>query len=136
MKTIIFIVIKEFNQLKRDPRLRATILIAPILQLLLMGYAATTDVNNISLGICDLDKSVTSREFIRSFVSSGYFTVERNVDEYNNLDKLIDRGTIQVALVIPPKFESTVSAGKSAPVQLLVDGSDGYTAGIRSEERR
>ena len=130
MKTIIFIVIKEFNQLKRDPRLRATILIAPILQLLLMGYAATTDVNNISLGVCDLDKSLTSREFIRSFVSSGYFTVEQNVNEYKNLDKLIDRGTIQVALVIPPNFEQATSAGKSAPVQLLVDGSDGYTAGI------
>jgi ABC-2 type transport system permease protein len=130
VKTIIFIIIKEFNQLKRDPRLRATILIAPILQLLLMGYAATTDVNNISLAVCDLDKSVTSREFIRSFTSSGYFTVEENVNEYTNLDKLIDKGTVQVALVIPPNFEQNISASKSAPAQLLVDGSDGYTAGI------
>ncbi|MFI5264667.1 MAG: ABC transporter permease [Candidatus Kapaibacterium sp.] len=130
MRTIYCIIVKEFNQLKRDPRLRATIIIAPILQLLLMGYAATTDVNNISLGICDLDKSVTSREFIRSFVSSGYFTIERNVNEYNQLDGLIDKGTLQCALVIPPNFEKDVSAGKSAPVQMLVDGSDGYTAGI------
>jgi ABC-2 type transport system permease protein len=130
MKTIIFIVIKEFNQLKRDPRLRATILIAPILQLLLMGYAATTDVNNISLGVCDLDKSVTSREFVRSFVSSGYFTIERDINEYKNIDRYIDNGSLQVALVIPPKFGEDVAAGKSAPVQMLVDGSDGYTAGI------
>jgi ABC-2 type transport system permease protein len=130
MKTIIFIIIKEFNQLKRDPRLRATIIIAPILQLLLMGYAATTDVNNISLAVCDLDKSVTSREFIRSFVSSGYFTVERDINEYKNIDKYIDNGSIQVAIVIPPKFGTDVAAGKSAPVQMLVDGSDGYTAGI------
>ncbi|MFI5263291.1 MAG: ABC transporter permease, partial [Candidatus Kapaibacterium sp.] len=130
MRTIYFIIVKEFNQLKRDPRLRATIIIAPILQLLLMGYAATTDVNNISLGICDLDKSVTSREFIRSFVSSGYFTIEQNVNEYNQLDPLIDKGTLQCAIVIPPNFEKDVSAGKSAPVQMLVDGSDGYTAGI------
>ncbi len=130
MRTIIFIIIKEFNQLKRDPRLRATIIIAPILQLLLMGYAATTDVNNISLAICDLDKSVTSREFARSFVSSGYFTVEQNVNEYNKLDAMIDKGSIQVALVIPPNFEKDVAAQKSSPVQLLVDGSDGYTAGI------
>ncbi|MDP4219927.1 MAG: ABC transporter permease [Bacteroidota bacterium] len=130
MRIIWCIIIKEFNQLKRDPRLRATIIIAPILQLLLMGYAATTDVNNISLAVCDLDKSVTSREFTRSFVSSGYFTVERNVNEYNSLDKLIDNGTVQVALVIPPNFGAFVEAQKSAPVQLLVDGSDGYTAGI------
>jgi ABC-2 type transport system permease protein len=130
MRTIIFIIIKEFNQLKRDPRLRATIIIAPILQLLLMGYAATTDVNNISLAICDLDKSVTSREFIRSFVSSGYFTVEYNVNDYNQLDRLIDKGSAQVALVIPPKFAEYVAAQKSAPVQMIVDGSDGYTAGI------
>jgi len=130
MRTIYFIIVKEFNQLKRDPRLRATIIIAPILQLLLMGYAATTDVNNISLGICDLDKSVTSREFIRSFVSSGYFTIERNVNQYNQLDALIDKGTLQCAIVIPPNFEKDISAGKSAPVQMLVDGSDGYTAGI------
>src|SRR5579872_1553148 len=130
MKTIIFIIIKEFNQLKRDPRLRATILIAPILQLLLMGYAATTDVNNISLGVCDLDKSITSREFVRSFVSSGYFTIERDINEYKNIDRFIDNGSLQVALVIPPKFGEYVAAGKSAPVQMLVDGSDGYTAGI------
>ncbi len=130
MKTIFFIIIKEFNQLKRDPRLRATIIIAPILQLLLMGYAATTDVNNISLAVCDLDKSATSREFVRSFVSSGYFTIERDVNEYKSIDKLIDNGTIQVALVIPPKFGGDVEAGRSAPVQMLVDGSDGYTAGI------
>ncbi len=130
MRTIIFIIIKEFNQLKRDPRLRATIIIAPILQLLLMGYAATTDVNNISLAVCDLDKSVTSREFIRSFVSSGYFTIEYNLNDYNQIDKLIDKGSAQVALVIPPKFEEYVAAGKSAPVQMLVDGADGYTAGI------
>jgi ABC-2 type transport system permease protein len=130
MKTIIFIVIKEFNQLKRDPRLRATIIIAPILQLLLMGYAATTDVNNISLAVCDLDKSVTSREFVRSFVSSGYFTIERDVNEYKSLDNLIDNGAVQVAIVIPPNFGGDVAGGKSAPVQMLVDGSDGYTAGI------
>jgi ABC-2 type transport system permease protein len=130
MRTIWFIIIKEFNQLKRDPRLRATILIAPILQLLLMGYAATTDVNNISLGVCDLDKSATSREFINSFVSSGYFTIEQNINEYNQIDRLIDKGTLQVALVIPPKFGEDVAAQKSAPVQMLVDGSDGYTAGI------
>jgi ABC-2 type transport system permease protein len=130
MRTIIVIIIKEFNQLKRDPRLRATIIIAPILQLLLMGYAATTDVNNISLAICDLDKSAMSREFIRSFISSGYFTIERNVNEYNQLDAMIDKGNVQCAIIIPPKFEEYVAAGKSAPVQMLVDGSDGYTAGI------
>ena len=81
MRIIWFIIVKEFNQLKRDKSLRATILIAPILQLLLMGYAATTDINNISLAVCDLDKSVTSREFINRFVSSGYFTIERNLNE-------------------------------------------------------
>ncbi|MEI8134471.1 MAG: ABC transporter permease [bacterium] len=130
MKTIIVIIIKEFNQLKRDPRLRATIIIAPLLQLLLMGYAATTDVNNISLAICDLDKTATSREFTRSFVSSGYFTIERSLDDYNKIDKLIDNGSVQVAIVIPPKFAENIAGGKSGPVQMLVDGSDGYTAGI------
>jgi ABC-2 type transport system permease protein len=121
MRTIIFIIIKEFNQLKRDPRLRATIIIAPILQLLLMGYAATTDVNNISLAICDQDKSVTSREFIRSFVSSGYFTVEYNINDYNQLDHLIDKGSAQVALIIPPsRLSSEAESSRISPQSIAM----------------
>jgi len=130
MRTIICIVIKEFNQLKRDKRLISMIVIAPVLQLMLLGYAATTDVKNIALAVCDLDKSASSRDFVRSFVSSGYFTIERNVNEYNEVDDLIDKGTAQAVLVIPPEFGADIAAQKSAPVQMLVDGSDGYTAGI------
>lgn len=130
MRTIWIIVVKEFHQLRRDKRLRTMIIIAPILQLVILGYAATTDVNNIALAVCDLDKSATSRELIRSFVSSGYFTIERDVDAYNQIDAIIDRGDAQVAIVIPAKFGANVAASVSTPVQMIVDGADGYTAGI------
>lgn len=130
MRTIYCIVVKEFLQLMRDKRQRMMLIIAPLMQLLLLGYAATTDIKNIALAVCDEDKSETSREFIRSFVSSGYFTIVRSIDEYSGVDAVIDDGDAQVALIVPQKFGADVAAQKSAPVQLIVDGSDGYTGGI------
>lgn len=130
MQRIISLIIKEIHQMRRDKRIVSTLIIAPIMQLLLLGYAATTDVKNISLGVCDLDKSTVSRDFVRSFVSSGYFTITNTVNEYDKVDKLLDNGNAQVVLVIPPEFGADVAAQKSAPVQMLADGSDGYTAGI------
>ncbi len=130
MRTIFIIVVKEFHQLIRDKRQRTMLILGPVLQLLLLGYAATTDIKNIALAVCDQDKSETSRTFVRSFVSSGYFTVVRSIDDYKGVDGIIDRGDAQVALIIPPKFGADMAAQVSAPVQLIVDGSDGYTGGI------
>ncbi|MBE3129095.1 MAG: ABC transporter permease, partial [Acidobacteria bacterium] len=76
MKAILSIIRKEFLQLRRDPRLLPVIFISPILQLLLLGYAADLDVKRIPSVICDMDRSAASRDYLDGFLNSGYFAVE------------------------------------------------------------
>lgn len=130
MRTVLNIVIKEFLQIRRDKRILGITLVAPIIQLLLMGYAATTDITNVPMAVCDLDHSESSRALVNRFVSSGYFTLECYALSHNEVDDIIDNGRAQIALVIPPQFGDDIKSGKTAPLQVIVDGSDGNTAGI------
>ena len=130
MKIILNIVIKEFLQLRRDPRLFGVIFIAPILQLILLGYAANLDVENIHTAVYDQDKTVTSRNFIEKFQHSGYFSIDNYIDNYNQLTELIDKGDVLWALVIPNDFEKKLERGEQAKVQAIFDGSDGNKTAI------
>ena len=130
MKIIINIIIKEFLQLKRDPRLFGIIFIAPILQLILFGYAANLDINNINTVVYDQDNTVTSRDFINKFQSSEYFSVNNYADSYEQVTDCIDKGKDLWALVIPKDFEKKLKRSQQANVQAIFDGSDGNKAGI------
>lgn len=130
MKIISKIIVKEFLQLKRDPRLFGIIFIAPIVQLILLGYAANLDIYNVKTVVYDQDRTQTSREFIQKFQSSGYFSVDNYVDNYKQVTNLIDNGTDLWALVIPKDFEKKIQRGNQAAVQAIFDGSDGNKASI------
>jgi ABC-2 type transport system permease protein len=130
VKIIINIIIKEFLQLKRDPRLFGLIFISPVLQLILLGYAANLDINNINTVVFDQDKTVTSRDFIEKFQSSGYFSVNNYADNYEQITKLINNGEDLWALVIPNDFEKKLQRNEQVKVQALFDGSDGNKTGI------
>ena len=130
MKIIINIIIKEFLQLKRDPRLFGIIFVAPILQLILLGYAANLDIYNINTIIYDQDKTVASRDFIEQFQSSGYFSVNKYADNYDDVINGINKGDDLWALVIPNDFEKKLARHEQVSVQVLFDGSDGNKAGI------
>lgn len=130
MKKIINIIIKEFLQLRRDPRLFGIIFISPVIQLILLGYAANLDINNINTVVYNQDKTVASRDFIDKFQSSGYFSVTDNADNYDQVTKLINNGNDLWALVIPKDFEKKIQRGEQVKVQALFDGSDGNKAGI------
>ena len=130
MKIIINIIIKEFLQLKRDPRLFGIIFVAPILQLILLGYAANLDIYNINTIIYDQDKTVASRDFIEQFQSSGYFSVNKYADNYDDVINGINKGNDLWALVIPNDFEKKLARHEQVSVQVLFDGSDGNKAGI------
>ena len=130
MKIIINIIIKEFLQLKRDPRLFSIIFISPVLQLVLLGYAANLDINNINTVVYDQDKTVTSRDFVEKFKSSAYFSVNNYVDNYEQITDLINKGDDLWALVIPNDFEKKLERNEQVKVQALFDGSDGNKAGI------
>jgi ABC-2 type transport system permease protein len=130
MKAIIDFVRKEFLQFKRDPKMFGLILIAPVIQLTFLGFAANLDVEKVRTIIFDQDRSVTSRNYIERFTSSGYFYIESYVDNYKNLTKEIDNGNALLALVISNDFEKKINKRESAPVQLILDGSDGNSASI------
>jgi len=130
MKIIFNIIIKEFLQLKRDPRLFGIIFIAPIIQLILLGYAANLDITNINTIIYDQDKTVSSRNFIEQFNSSGYFLINNYADNYEQIIDQINKGNDLWALVIPKDFEKKLARHEQVNVQVLFDGSDGNKAGI------
>jgi ABC-2 type transport system permease protein len=130
MKAIIDFVRKEFLQFKRDPKMFGLILIAPVIQLTFLGFAANLDVEKVRTIIFDQDRSVTSRNYIERFTSSGYFFIESYVDNYKDVTKEIDNGNALLALVISNDFEKKINKREPAPVQLILDGSDGNSASI------
>jgi ABC-2 type transport system permease protein len=122
--------IKEFRQIFRDPRMRTIIFIAPVVQMLLFGYAVTTDVRNVPTAVYDLDRSPASRELVARLAGSGYFQIVERAGNPARLRELLDGGKVLMALEIPPGFQAALDGGRSAELQLLVDGSDSNTAGI------
>ena len=121
---------KEFGQFFKDKALARIVILAPVLQLILLGYAASIDVKNIAIVLCDLDKTEDSRALAEKFVTSGYFTVEYATDDYKAVQSYLDDNKATMALVIPPKFAEKILRKETARVQLLVDGSEGNTAAI------
>lgn len=122
--------IKEFIQMFRDPRMKGIIFIVPLIQTLVFGYAVTTDVKNVSMGIYDLDNSFSSRETLDAFIQSGYFHVTAYISNDQELDQFFDKGKGMLALRFNKGFEKEIKSGKSAPVQVLLDGTESNTAGI------
>ncbi len=130
MKTIFQFIIKELLQVKRDKKMLVVIFMAPILQLIFLGYAANMDVNVIHTTIYDQDKTSTSRDFIKRFEQSGYFKLDYYVDNYDEVTDLLNEGKTLVAIVIPKDFEKKINRRETAPLQTLFEGSDGNKASI------
>jgi ABC-2 type transport system permease protein len=122
--------VKEFVQIFRDPRMKPVLLGTPILQLLVIGYAVTTDVANVATAVLDLDRTQETREIVRRFESSGYFRVVRQVEDPRLLRRLIDRGEVKVALQFDPGFTYDLVRGPAAVIQVIVDGTDSNTASV------
>jgi ABC-2 type transport system permease protein len=107
-----------------------TILIAPVIQLIFLGYAATLDLNTIHTAVFDKDHTEKSRELIRSFEKSGYFQMDYYLTNYEELTKLLDNGEVLMGLIIPADFQRNIGRKESIEVQTIFDGSDGNKASI------
>ncbi len=121
---------KELIQTRRDRRMMGMLIIAPIIQLFLFGYAVSTDVNNITMAVLDQDKTHTSRKLIETFVSSGYFEYRQTLDNPAQINETIDSGSAQFAITIPLGFEKDTARGRSVHIQTVLDGSDSTNAKI------
>jgi len=122
------IVVKEFIQALRDPKMRMVMFVTPVIQLMIMSFAVSTDVKRIPTAIYDLDNSRESRELIREFTSSNYFIpkfyITKDVDER----VLVDKSLASTVIRINHGFAQDLNAGRSAYLQLIVDGTDSNTA--------
>ena len=122
--------VKEFIQVLRDPRMKALIFVMPVIQLIMFGYAVTTDVEHIKTAVCDLDKSPQSRALIERFTASGYFTVVDNTDRPERLGELLDRGQATIGIQINRGFAEDLKSGRQAAIQTIVDGTDSNTGTV------
>jgi len=119
---------KELTLVVRDPRLRFIIIVPSLVQLMLFGYAANTDIRNIPTLVTDRDHTVQSREFVRKFTSTGYFTVvERNPDP-RRMDALMNHDRIRAIIHLPRGFGANLKRRRTAFAQIIVDGTDSNTA--------
>ncbi len=132
LSRIRLLVWKEFLQLRRDPLLLRLLLLMPIIQLVGFGYVVSVDVRNLPTAVVDLDHTVVSRELEASFTASGYFLVVARPDAETQLTSLLDKGVAKVALVIPQGTQDLLARGQTAPVGIVVDGSDSQIASVGS----
>lgn len=121
---------KEWLQIRRDKRSLILSLIAPVILILLFGFALTMDVKHVKTVIYDQSRSASSRAFIESFSHTEYLDIAAYADDYDTIDRYIDSGKCTMAVVIPADFEKRVKTGRTVPVQLIVDGSDSTSATV------
>jgi ABC-2 type transport system permease protein len=124
--------IKEFIQTLRDKRTRAILIVPPMIQMLVFGYAATFEIYHVPTVVVDLDHSQESRELISRFTSSPYFDVQRQLTDSRQLGDLIAQGKATVGLEIHAGFAQQLDKGQTAPLQVIVDATNSNTALLAS----
>ncbi|MDD5634564.1 MAG: ABC transporter permease [Candidatus Omnitrophica bacterium] len=130
LKRIKAVAKKEFIQIRRDPRSLALAFLIPVILLILFGFALTLDVDNVPMAIWNQDNSQFSRDFILNFSNSKYFKIVGYFDNYKKMEYLMDRNKVMIIMVIPKDFSHYLTSGKTAPLQIITDGSDSNTATI------
>ncbi len=120
---------KELRQMFRDPRMKPVIFVAPVIQLLVFGYAVSTDVRNTPTILLDWDGTADSRELAAALTASGYFRIVAVAEGPRDLARALDRGSATVGVEIPRGFASDLAQNRAA-VQVLVDGTSSNTANL------
>ena len=121
---IFSIVRKEFIQITRDRRTLIFTLLIPLIQMVLLGYTANSDVKNVPLAVLDQSRTAQSRALLDAFRSTGYFVISYEVTNDRDLERLIDEGQAKTGLIIPPDYGQKVSRGQSVAVAFIIDGTD------------
>lgn len=121
---------KELSQLLKNPKTRLTLMVPPVIQLFVLGYAATLDLNEIRFAVLDYAHSGNSRALVARFRGSGIFREQPPIASYENMRDRIDRRDIRMALVIPADFERRLAGRDHPQVQAVLDGRNSTTAGM------
>jgi ABC-2 type transport system permease protein len=124
IRRIMSMVRKEFIHLFRDRRMYPIIFVAPVMQLILFGYAATMDVKDVKLVVLDRARTQESREVLDKISGSGYFLITASVESEREIDEFLDSNGAMVGMIIPPDFSRNIKRGVSAPIQVHIDGAN------------
>jgi len=127
---------KEFIQVWRDRRLRIFLILPPIVQLIIYGYAINFDIRQVPFGVFDEDRSQASESLISRFTASEYFSLTQVITSEAELRGLIDRSRITLAVRIPKGFAAKIKAHQPVPLQLILDATDSNTALIVAKYTR
>jgi len=130
MRRVRHLVRKEFLELRQDPRLFGVVIVAPLIQLVALGYAATTDVRDVPMVVVDQDRSARSRELVAKFDASENFVVAGSVSSLGEVDAYLDGGRAWMALTIPAGYGEDVRTGRGAAVQVVADGTDANSTNV------
>ncbi len=115
---------KEFLQIRRDPRTLILVIVIPIMQMFLLGYAATNDIRNVPLAVLDNDRSPQSRALLDAYRAADYFRVTAEAGSEQELRAMIDNGKVRAGVIIPPGYGKQITGGGSAQIAFILDGSD------------
>ncbi len=130
MRRLWFLIRKEFQELRRNPRMFPVLFVAPVLQLAILGYAATTDVRNVPMIVADGDRTPESRSLIGRFEGSPYFTIADVVTTPGGVEDDLVRGKAWLILSIPAGYGRDVQQGRPVTLQVLADGSDSNSTNV------
>ena len=130
MKRIFYIIQKEFRQVFRDKNYLRIILVMPVIQIIVLGYAITTDVTNIPVAVVDYDHSAMSRRMVDALDKNITYDFQGMAPSSKAALELMDDGKIKLAVVVPENFEKDLINGETPLVQAIVDGVDGNSAGV------
>ena len=130
MRRVLYLMWKEFLELRQDPRTFPIVFVAPLVQLTLLGYAATTDVRNVPTLVVDADRTAESRALVHRFEFSPYFTVVGVESSTAAIDQPLLAGDAWMALTIPTGYGAALRRGEPVRVQLVADGSDANSVNI------
>jgi len=125
---IFHMLVKEFLQLRRDRYARIRLVVPPLIQMVMFGYAATFEVHSVATALMDRDNSQESRDLVSRFTASGRFEVIAIARDEADLADLVDRGQATIGIQIRSGFAQQLRKGVTAPVQLIVDGTNSNTA--------
>lgn len=128
MKAIRAIIQKEIRHIFRDRRTLGLVVMMPLIQLTIYGYAISTDVKHMATAVYDEDRSPVSRRLLQAFEQSAYFDVKYRAGSQTELRKLLDSGKVKSAFHVPPGFAQDLLAGRGSKLQLLIDGTDSNPA--------
>jgi len=119
---------KEVYHILRDPTTLGATLVLPVFMVVMFGVAIEFNVKNVALAVSDSDRTQSSRRFLDTFASSDYFLIRRVASPHDAVTD-VSAERARAALIIPPRFEKDLFAGRGAEAQILVDGSDNSTVG-------